>query len=358
MKALADWLHARGLKLGLYSDRGTHDFSGAGLGMKGHEVDDANYLASVGADYLKVDDMSGTPKTAAGAAADYAKIRDALNATGRPIFFSTCGHSPPGGGIGNKMPWVGPACADLANACRIASDVRQWGNGTFGTAKAINLMAAYGGNYSVAGAWPDPDLLFSYPAVGGDNELKCKGAGVLAYCTGSFCDPEPENSRAQYALWSILGAPLLLSFDVRLLHTDSQMKATYANPEIIAINQDSTTDGAVSMTCCSAALSAGAMPCSDRFSHGLLCYGTRAWLPWWSPRLRHRPARGKHGRWYVDLGTEPQRPDAEGCHCAAVPQRQHDGLRLEDGQELRRCAGSPRPKPLRAEPRPAHFSTI
>ena len=69
MKALADWLHARGLKLGLYSDRGTHDFSGAGLGMKGHEEDDEKYLAAVGADYLKVDDMSGTPKTQAGAAA-------------------------------------------------------------------------------------------------------------------------------------------------------------------------------------------------------------------------------------------------------------------------------------------------
>ena len=69
MKALADWLHARGLKLGLYSDRGTHDFSGAGLGMKGHEEDDAKYLAAVGADYLKVDDMSGTPHTEAGAAA-------------------------------------------------------------------------------------------------------------------------------------------------------------------------------------------------------------------------------------------------------------------------------------------------
>ena len=176
---------------------------------------------------------------------DYAKIRDALNATGRPIFFSTCGHSPGGGGIGNRMAWVGPACAGLANACRIASDVRQWGNGTFGTAKAVNLMAEYGGKYSVAGAWPDPDLLFSYPAVGGDNELTCKGAGVLAYCTGSFCDPAPENSRAQYALWSILGAPLLLSFDVRLLHTDPRMKATYTNPEIIAINQDSGTDGAL-----------------------------------------------------------------------------------------------------------------
>ena len=58
-----------------------------------------------------------------------------------------------------RYPWVGPACADLANACRIASDVRAWGNGTFGTAKAVNLMAKYGGNYSVAGTWCGTHLL-------------------------------------------------------------------------------------------------------------------------------------------------------------------------------------------------------
>ena len=104
MKALADWLHARGLKLGVYSDRGTHDFSGSGyalllcstthplhtsfakifgtffcestmrpnprsgLGMFGHEAADARWMASVGVDYLKVDDMSGKPHTLAGAA--------------------------------------------------------------------------------------------------------------------------------------------------------------------------------------------------------------------------------------------------------------------------------------------------
>jgi hypothetical protein len=61
--------------------------------MKGHETEDANWMASVGVDYLKVDDMSGSPRTEAGAFADYGRIRDALNATGRPIFYSTCGHS-------------------------------------------------------------------------------------------------------------------------------------------------------------------------------------------------------------------------------------------------------------------------
>ena len=70
MRFVADALHARGLRLGLYSDRGTHCFSGAGLGMKGHEAVDAEWMASVGVDYLKVDDMSGEPRTEAGAAAD------------------------------------------------------------------------------------------------------------------------------------------------------------------------------------------------------------------------------------------------------------------------------------------------
>lgn len=50
--------------------------------MKGHEVQDAAWMASAGVDYLKVDDMSGQPRTAAGAYADYATIRDALNKTG------------------------------------------------------------------------------------------------------------------------------------------------------------------------------------------------------------------------------------------------------------------------------------
>jgi alpha-galactosidase len=59
MRALSEWMHTRGLKLGVYSDRGTHDFSGAGLGMAGHEVQDANTFADWGVDYLKVDDMSG-----------------------------------------------------------------------------------------------------------------------------------------------------------------------------------------------------------------------------------------------------------------------------------------------------------
>jgi hypothetical protein len=240
MKALADWMHARKLKLGVYSDRGPNDFSGHGFGMKGHEIEDAKWMASVGVDYLKVDDMSGAPRTTAGARADYEKIRDALNATGRPIFFSTCGHS--GDVEGPTAPsWMGPACAEIGNACRIAADVRFWGTGSMGTNKAINVMASFNGTASGPGAWPDPDLLFSYGPVGDGGHTKCAGAGKLTYCTGSFCDPVVSHATAQFGLWAVMAAPLLLSFD--LTNLDAHQRFLYGNPEIIAVNQDRDDHG-------------------------------------------------------------------------------------------------------------------
>merc|ERR1711971_1115113 len=211
--------------------------------MKDHEAEDAAWMAKVGVDYLKVDDMSGQPRTEAGAYADYARIRDALNATGRPIFFSTCGHS--GGTAGHPVSpaWMGSKCAELANACRIASDVRFWGPGTFGTNKAVNAMAAYNGSFSHAGSWPDPDLIFSYGPVGPSGfKPKCQGAGQLEYCTGSFCDPVPQHSVTQFGLWALMGAPILLSFDLQKLNS-TEVSFLYGNPEIIAVSQDADEHG-------------------------------------------------------------------------------------------------------------------
>ena len=248
MASLADWMHTRGLKLGLYSDRGTKALPLAeGTGMYGYETADAATFAAWGVDYLKVDDMSGSPKTEAGAFADYARIRDALNATGRAIFYSTCGHSGPDSGQwGQKsVVWMGPKCAELANACRVTQDVRFWGDGRFGSDKAVNAMASYGGFASFAGAWPDPDLLFGYRGVGPNTSSSggavCGGAGKLEYCTGSFCDPIVAHSITQFRLWAVLGAPLLLSMDITTL--DAVQLATYANPEIIEISQDADESG-------------------------------------------------------------------------------------------------------------------
>ena len=104
-------------------------------------------------------------------------------------------------------------------------------------------MLRYGGNYSHAGSWPDPDILFGSGPVGPKGQSKvCKGAGALEYCTGSFCDPVASHSIAQFVLWSIMGAPLMLSFDVAAL-TESQLDSVYGNEEIIAVNQDADAHG-------------------------------------------------------------------------------------------------------------------
>ena len=84
MGALADYAHSKGLKFGLYSDAGSKTCAGR-PGSLGHEVDDANSYASWGVDYLKYDNCNAgrTPMTKR-----YDAMRDALNATGRAIFFS------------------------------------------------------------------------------------------------------------------------------------------------------------------------------------------------------------------------------------------------------------------------------
>ena len=108
------------------------------------------YLFPCSVDYLKVDDMSGQPHTETVAYDDYARIRDALNKTGRPIFFSTCGHSgAEDPSHPNSFFWAGEKCGELANACRIAADVRQWGAGQFGTNKVSGIVCLPPGMCSV-----------------------------------------------------------------------------------------------------------------------------------------------------------------------------------------------------------------
>jgi hypothetical protein len=106
---------------------------------------------------------------------------------------------------------MGESCAELANACRIASDVRYWGTGVFGTAKAVNIMS-FAARFNGPGHWADPDLLFSFQAVGdptktpAEGACPANGAGHLAWCTGSFCDPVVEHSRAQFTIWAVRNA--------------------------------------------------------------------------------------------------------------------------------------------------------
>jgi alpha-galactosidase len=139
-------------------------------------------------------------------------MRDALNKTGRPIFFSVCGGGDHGAGENISYYATDPrGGAKLANAWRISGDVIIWS--TFPLA-----IDANNGLEKVAGpgGFNDPDMLL--------------GSSQSFVMT-------PEQSRTQFNLLAVLMAPLLIGADVRNLPRYDF--TTYTNTEVIAVNQDS-----------------------------------------------------------------------------------------------------------------------
>lgn len=226
---LAKYLHDKELKLGIYSDRGEGMFYG-GPGMYKHEQQDAFTFAKWGIDLLKVDDMTAHSHRPEDARKDYLTIRNALHnatkLTGQEIHYVTCGHSnnnsyPPSW----ERSWMGEECVDIANACRVSEDVRFWGNGSFGTNKAINIIAELNkrGLNGRNGSWADPDMLFSYTPP-------------PKYCAGGFSDSHNWTARTAFSLWAIMPAPILISTNIGNL-TKNQLE-TYSNAEVLAVHQD------------------------------------------------------------------------------------------------------------------------
>ena len=198
--AVAEEVHARGLKLGIYSDRGFRTCAGY-PGSGGHEALHARQLAAWGVDYLKYDSCyaSNAHETAF---QQYGAMRDALNATGRPVLFSLCGWNA----------WYAPLGDDLGHTWRIAPDVDEWANVYVATRTNEEL-----GRWARPGAFNDPDML-----VGSDP----KAAVHLT----------PEQSQTQFSLWAVMAAPLLLGSPLGSMPASDL--ATYSNEEVIAVNQD------------------------------------------------------------------------------------------------------------------------
>jgi len=194
MKALADYVHSKGLKLGLYSERGSRTCQGR-MGSWGFETIDAQDYAAWGADYLKYDNCNLVGgSTMEG---DDRNMLTALLASGRNIVFSLCNWL-----FYDFEPNVG-------NLWRTTGDI---------SASWTSIMSLYDQNvqlaaYAKPGAWNDPDML----------EV---GRGTLTLA---------EN-RSHFGLWSIMAAPLLTGNDLRVM-TDT-IKAILMNPEIIAVDQD------------------------------------------------------------------------------------------------------------------------
>jgi len=202
--ALAEYIHNKGLKIGIYETPNTKTCAGlyggytAGVGSVGHETTDAQTFASWGIDYLKYDKCQGQLSA-------FAVMRDALKATGRPIFYSI---NP-----SDQGPFCTPTNCSInlpttANMWRVAFDISaKW-------SEIIRCIDANKEQYAGAGPghWNDPDML----EVGnGLNDLE---------------------GRAHFSMWAIMAAPLITGND--LTKMSAATKATLTNAEVIAVDQD------------------------------------------------------------------------------------------------------------------------
>ncbi|MFZ0959535.1 MAG: glycoside hydrolase family 27 protein [Terriglobia bacterium] len=203
MKAVADYVHSKGLKFGIYSDAGTKTCGGR-PGSRGYEFQDARQYAAWGVDYLKFDWCShGTQEVMS----SYETMRDALKASGRPIVFSLCEW-------GEESPWKW--AADVGNLWRTTGDITDcWsctGQYTRGVMQILDAEADIW-EYAGPGHWNDPDML----------EVGNPGLSV-------------EESRAHFSLWCMLAAPLIAGNDLR--NMPPEIREILTNKEVIALDQD------------------------------------------------------------------------------------------------------------------------
>lgn len=197
MKALGDYIHARGLKFGIYTDVGPKTCEGR-PGSLGHEVQDARSYASWGVDYVKVDwchaDSLSAPER-------YTVMRDALRKSGRAVVLSICEW-------GRNQPWTwGRGVGQL---WRVTADIQPTWQSIAWIIDANARLSPYGG----PGHWNDPDMLQV-------------GNGSLT----------ADENRAHFAMWAIMAAPLMAGNDLRAMPED--VRSLLTNREVIAVNQDS-----------------------------------------------------------------------------------------------------------------------
>lgn len=221
IKAVADYLHERGFKLGIYSDAADRTCGGV-CGSYGFEKVDAADFAEWGVDLLKYD-YCNAPQDKQEAIKRYEAMGNALKATKRSIVYSICEW-------GQLEPW------DWAEKVgghywRTTFDIRdkwytdKYSNADNGILNIIELNAPLA-KYAKPGAWNDPDMLVV--GISGNSQNKVTG-DKKSGCTD-------EQYRTHMSMWSMMAAPLLAGNDVR--NMDSTTISILTNPEIIAINQD------------------------------------------------------------------------------------------------------------------------
>jgi alpha-galactosidase len=203
IKGLADYVHAKGLKFGIYSDAGTQTCAHR-PGSQGHEYQDALQYAGWGVDYLKYD-WCNTGK--ANAESAYTTMRDALKTAARPIVFSLCEW-------GTSKPWLW--AKDVGNSWRTTGDISDcWHcekRDALGFVQIVDMQDGLE-TYAGPGHWNDPDML----------EVGNGGMNATEY-------------RAHFSFWCLLAAPLIAGNDLR--NMTPEIKEILTDKEVIAVNQD------------------------------------------------------------------------------------------------------------------------
>lgn len=196
MKALAGYVHGKGLKFGLYTDLGPKTCEGR-PGSLGHHDIDARTYAEWDVDYIKVDWCEADDLDAR---AHYSMFRDALRKTGRPIVLSICEW-------GRNRPWEW--AAGVGQLWRTTSDIRDRWESVVWILNANEPHAAAAG----PGHWNDPDML----------EVGNGGMTV-------------EEYRSHFSMWAMMAAPLITGNDLRAMSAET--KSILLNEEVIAVDQD------------------------------------------------------------------------------------------------------------------------
>jgi alpha-galactosidase len=206
MKALADYIHSKGLKFGIYSDAGRLTCGGR-PGSQGREYQDALTYARWGVDYLKYDWCSTGDRNAKEA---YAVMADALRSTGRPIVLSICEW-------GTAKPWLW--AKNVGNLWRTTGDIwdsfakkdpaRDWAHPVLAIVDMNEPLWQYAG----PGHWNDPDML----------EV---GNGGMT----------PAEYRSHFSLWAMMAAPLMAGNDIA--NMGESTRSILLNKDVIAIDQD------------------------------------------------------------------------------------------------------------------------
>jgi len=227
IKALAKYMHDRGLKLGIYSDAAQLTCAGYTASLD-FEEQDANTFASWDIDYLKYD-YCHAPVDVATAKIRYKKMADALRNTGREIVFGICEWGP-------RKPWLW-ASEVGGQLWRTTYDIRdKWKNlsdneNAEGILDILDINAGLH-EYSGIGKWNDADMLVAglYGKKGPSGDLGGTGCTNIEY-------------QSQFSLWAMMNSPLYATNDLR--NMNEATKNILLNIEVIAINQDALGKQAV-----------------------------------------------------------------------------------------------------------------